>query len=111
MEYFQNFILMIADLNFKILNWIPISLDCTIVWKRNNIFSLFIYKICYRYLSLENNALRDKVFQWFATGLWFSLDTPVSSTNKTDRHDITEILLIESAVKYHNPNLPENDGI
>ena len=24
---------------------------------------------------------------------WFSADTPVSSTNKTDRHDITEILL------------------
>ena len=24
---------------------------------------------------------------------WFSLDTPVFSTNKTDRHDITEILL------------------
>jgi hypothetical protein len=23
---------------------------------------------------------------------WFSLDTPVSSTNKTDHHDITEIL-------------------
>jgi hypothetical protein len=27
------------------------------------------------------------------TGQWFSLGTPVSSTNKTDRHDITEILL------------------
>ena len=27
------------------------------------------------------------------TGRWFSLDTPVSSINKTDRHDITEILL------------------
>jgi hypothetical protein len=26
-------------------------------------------------------------------GWWFSLDTPVSSTNKTDGHDITEILL------------------
>jgi hypothetical protein len=26
-------------------------------------------------------------------GWWFSPDTPVSSTNKTDRHDITEILL------------------
>ena len=26
-------------------------------------------------------------------GAWFSLGTPVSSTNKTDRHDITEILL------------------
>jgi hypothetical protein len=24
---------------------------------------------------------------------WFSPGTPVSSTNKTDRHDITEILL------------------
>jgi hypothetical protein len=24
---------------------------------------------------------------------WFSLDTPVFSTNKTDRHDISEILL------------------
>ena len=26
-------------------------------------------------------------------GQWFSPSTPVSSTNKTDRHDITEILL------------------
>ena len=26
-------------------------------------------------------------------GLWFSADTLVFSTNKTDRHDITEILL------------------
>jgi len=27
------------------------------------------------------------------TGLWFSPDTPISSTNKSDRHDISEILL------------------
>ena len=33
-----------------------------------------------------------KVCQWLATGQWFSLCPPVSSTNKTDRHDITEIL-------------------
>jgi hypothetical protein len=26
-------------------------------------------------------------------GRWFSPGSPVSSTNKTDRHDITEILL------------------
>jgi hypothetical protein len=25
--------------------------------------------------------------------MWFSPDTPASSTNKTDRHDITAILL------------------
>jgi hypothetical protein len=27
------------------------------------------------------------------SGQWFSLGTPVSSTNKTDCHDITEVLL------------------
>ena len=27
------------------------------------------------------------------TGRWFSQGAPVSSTNKTDRHDISEILL------------------
>jgi hypothetical protein len=32
----------------------------------------------------------DEACQWLATGGYFS---PVSSTNKTDRHDITEILL------------------
>ena len=39
------------------------------------------------------DTLCDKVFQWLATGPWFSLGTPVSSTNETDRHDIIEILL------------------
>ena len=34
-----------------------------------------------------------KVCQWLPTGRWFSPCTSVSSTNKTDRHDITEILL------------------
>jgi hypothetical protein len=40
-----------------------------------------------------DTTLSDKVCQWLSTGLWFSLGTPVSSTNKTDRHDIAEILL------------------
>ena len=40
-----------------------------------------------------NTTLCDKVCQWLATGQWFSLGTPVSSTNKTDHHDIAEILL------------------
>jgi len=40
-----------------------------------------------------DTTLCDKICQWLATGLWFSPDTPVSSTNKTDRHNITEILL------------------
>jgi hypothetical protein len=40
-----------------------------------------------------DTTLSDKVCQSLAVGQWFSLDTPVSSTNKTDRHDVTEILL------------------
>ena len=38
-----------------------------------------------------DTTLYDKVY--LATGRWFSPCTPVSSTNKTDRHDIAEILL------------------
>ena len=38
-------------------------------------------------------TLCDKVCQWLATGQWFSPGSPVSSTNKTDRHNITEIVL------------------
>ena len=35
----------------------------------------------------------DKVCQWLVASRWFSPDSPVSSPNKTDSHDITEILL------------------
>ena len=38
-------------------------------------------------------TLCDKVCQLLATGQWFFPGSPVSSTNKTDRHDIAEILL------------------
>jgi hypothetical protein len=38
-------------------------------------------------------TLCDKVCQWLATDRWFSPGPLVSSTNKTDSHDITEILL------------------
>ena len=38
-------------------------------------------------------TLCDKVCQWLAEGRWFSPGPPVSATNKTNGHDITEILL------------------
>jgi hypothetical protein len=38
-------------------------------------------------------TLCDKVCYWLATDRWFSPGFPLSSTNKTDSHDITEILL------------------
>jgi hypothetical protein len=38
-------------------------------------------------------AASDKVYQLLAHGQWFSPGTPASSTTKTGRHDINEILL------------------
>jgi len=38
-------------------------------------------------------TLSEKVCQWLATDRLFSPSPPVSSTYKTDRHDITEIFL------------------
>jgi hypothetical protein len=40
-----------------------------------------------------NTTLYDKDCQWLAEDQWFSPRTPVSSSNKTDRTDITNILL------------------
>jgi hypothetical protein len=43
----------------------------------------------------------DKIYQLLADGQWFSPDTPASSTTKTGRHDIAEILL-KVALTYQN---------
>ena len=45
------------------------------------------------------------ICQWLVTGWWFSPVTLVSSTNKSHRHDITEILL-KVALKPHKPLFP-----
>jgi hypothetical protein len=44
-------------------------------------------------LGVLDTTLCDKVCQWLVAGRWFSLGTLDSSTNKTDCHDIAEILL------------------
>jgi len=45
----------------------------------------------------------DKVDQLLAHGQWFSPGTPASSTTKTGRHDIAEILL-KVALKHQKSN-------
>jgi hypothetical protein len=40
-----------------------------------------------------DSTLCDQVCQYLVAGRWFSPGTPVSSTNKTDHHDIAEIFL------------------
>jgi len=43
--------------------------------------------------GILDTTLYDKACQLLATGRWFSPGTPVSPTNKRDRHNVTEILL------------------
>ena len=57
-------------------------------------------------LNPAHTTLCDKYCQGLVAGRWFSQSTPVSSTNKTDRHDIIEILLKVAGVKHQNPYTP-----
>ena len=43
--------------------------------------------------GLLDTTLCDEGSRWLPADQWFSTGTPVSSTNKCDHHDITEILL------------------
>jgi hypothetical protein len=54
-----------------------------------------------------DTTLCDEVCQCLATGWWFIPVTMVSSTNKTDHHDIAKILL-KVALNTINPTL--NNG-
>jgi hypothetical protein len=47
----------------------------------------------YKKRCIRIAAASDKVYQLLAHGRWFSPGTPASSTTKTGRHDIAEILL------------------
>jgi hypothetical protein len=57
-------------------------------------FLLFYVIYSFDRLSVDLiSAASDKVYQLLAHGRWFSQGTPASSTTKTGRHDIAEILL------------------
>jgi hypothetical protein len=55
-----------------------------------------VYITCNEHFNTTDTALCDKVCQRLETGRWFSPGTPVSSIDKTDRHDIAEILMKEA---------------
>jgi len=55
-------------------------------------------------------TLCDKICQSLATGRWFSRDPPVFSTNKTDNHDLTEILLNLALSTIKHTNKPTIQG-
>jgi hypothetical protein len=51
---------------------------------------MFEFGLCRGVLDI---TVCDKACQWLAAGWWFFPGTPVSPTNKTDCHDIAEIVL------------------
>jgi hypothetical protein len=54
-------------------------------------------------------ASSDKAYQLLAHGRWFSLGTPASSTTKTGRHDIAEILLkVASSTKKSSQSINQS---
>jgi hypothetical protein len=63
------------------------------------------------WLGVLDTTLCDKVYQWLAAGLWFSPGTLVSFINKTNSHDIAEILLKLAlntkslTLKHHSTNV------
>jgi hypothetical protein len=53
--------------------------------------------------ALDSQPQVEKVCQLLALGRWFFPGTPASSTTKTGRHDIAEILL-KVALKHQKSN-------
>jgi hypothetical protein len=77
------------------------------VWTHSSILLTLIFFGLVWFMVLNLQHYVDKICQWLVTGRWFSPCTPVSSTNKTDRHDITEILL-KVALSTINQTNPKN---
>jgi hypothetical protein len=57
-------------------------------------YDLNIYEMRVVQVSVFSVMLCDIVCQWLATDRLFSPGTPVSSTNKNDRHDIIEMYFL-----------------
>jgi hypothetical protein len=57
-----------------------------------------------KYFQINSSYICDKAYQLLANGRWFSPGTPASSTTKTGRHDIAEILL-KVALKTKNQSI------
>ena len=107
------------DQNMTILTWrIQYQVDI-ISWATINEWPSWSWSYdswIYNYLCnppitsdvVSSNPAQEYNIEWWslsltASGWWFSPGPPVSSTNKTDGHDITE-----SGVKHHKSNQPTN---
>ena len=108
----ERFVCVVADCyvvdhSINILSWICFAWNGRLgplwSWSYGSWIYNYLYNQCLPPLKLWvrtpfmvgllDTTICDKVFQWLATSWWFSLGTSISSTNQTDCHDITEILL------------------
>jgi hypothetical protein len=68
------------------------------IYKDLHTFDFTCHTLLARLCKLQKGCTRlaaasDKAYQLLAHGQWFSPGTPASSTTKTGRHDIAEMLL------------------
>ena len=77
--------------------WVEVRGDCLfcLYWWHcwPSLFKLSFHNCNYLFIYPRLAAASDKVYQLLAHGRWFSPGTQASSTTKTGRHYIAEILL------------------
>ena len=74
---------------------------CRLIWysaqpviENESLYCIYVFICCtLQHTGVLDTTLCYKVCQWPASGRLLSPCSPVSSTNKTDQHDIAEILL------------------
>jgi hypothetical protein len=74
------------------------------VWKITILRQKIIFFPSFQKRCTRHATASDKVYQLLAHGRWFSMCTPSSSTTKTGRHNIAEILL-KVALNTKNVNI------
>jgi len=87
-HYLCPLVLVSKDINLKGPSWLWSYGSCVYNYMCNQCLSSLMLWVRIS-IRTRCTTLCDYVCQWLATGRWFSLGSPVSSTNKTDCHDIT----------------------
>ena len=94
-KYYHNYS---TDLYYNSTSYLKIDVVCQTICINNNVLETLSMQ------GVLDTTLCDKICQWLVAGRWFSPCTPVSCTDKTDRHNITEILL-KVALNTITPNI------
>ena len=85
---------------------ISINTEDSLLWvMTSNLYWLLNTHLCDKH---------DKLCQWLVAGWWFSLGAHVSSTNKTDRHDVHVCEILGKLIlntHYPNPSVIFSDNL